>query len=920
MKRLMLWIVDHPALSSGLVLLLTVVFGLQLPKLEIDTSAEGLMVEKDPAKAYYEKIKTKFGSDSLTIVLVKADDVFTVPVLQSIKRISDAIERMEGVSRVESLTTVNNIKGEQDSLNTEPLVGSKVPTDPRAIERIRADALGNPIFIGNIVSKNAKATAINAYTDSKPGDKGFNKRFSAAVDELIKNEAAAGLQIYQIGGPITKVTFGEYIQQDQTNLVPVSLGVLLLVLFLAFRMSQAVIIPIVTGLVSITWGLGWMAIFGIPVNVITAIIPSLLIAIGFTEDVHMISEYHQGLLTQRDKLSAVRHMAEHSALPILITTVTTVVGFGSLMTSDITMLIQFGQASAMALSSNFIVTLVLLPSLLQAWPVPKRFRASALADESGIGTIPALMEKLGRFNLRYRTPIAIVTSGLVVGSLIGWYFLKVNTDFISYFPESSFIRQRTMDLHKTLAGAVNFYVVVETGNEDGVKQPELLRKIVGLQDFLNSTGLIDKNVSVADYVRKMHREMNNGDPAFERIPDTSNLVAQYLLVLDGKDLAKYVDSSYSTANIVVRHNVTSSWELSDLLKRLDEHIAQNFPHGVRVTYTGEGILINNAADYMAINEVTSFSSTFVIIGLLHSLLFMSLKAGFLSLIPNVIPILFNFGLMGALGIPLNTGTALIATIAIGIAVDDTVHHMVRYSRELNEHHDQKIAMFNTMKAQGQPIIYISLALAGGFVALVLSNFVPTFYFGILSAIVMLVACMTELVITPILMYSTRLVTLWDLLLLKMSPELVQTAPLFRSLSRWEARKVILLGRLQALNAGDYAIRKGHAGTDLFMVVTGRVRVTDMRADGTPLTLAILGPGQVFGEMGPLEGMPRSADVVAEEASEVLGLDFADLERIRRRFPFTGAKLFLNLARLLSGRLRSSASLQVADGGTGGRLH
>lgn len=917
MTRLMRWLTDHPFLGLGAILLATAFFALQLPRLEIDTSAEGLMLEKDPSKAYYDSIKQKFGSDNLTIILVKADDVFARPVLESVKRLSDAIDRMEGVSRVESLTTVKNIKGEQDSLNTEPLIGARIPKDPARLARIRADALGNRIFLGNIVSPDARATAINVYTEPKPGDKEFNRRFSDAVEALIAKEAAGGLPIYQIGGPITKVTFGDYIRQDQINLVPLSLGVLLTVLLLAFRMVQGVAIPIVTGLVSITWGLGWMALTGIPVNVITAIIPSLLIAIGFTEDVHMISEYHQALGKGLDRVAAVRHMAEHAALPILITTVTTVVGFGSLITSDITMLIQFGQASAMALSSNFVITIVVVPALLRLWPVPRRFRALALAEEAPEGTIARWMERLGRFNLRYRVPIVVGTVALVVGSLFGWYFLKVNTDFISYFPERSFIRQRTLDLHRSLAGAVNFYVVVETGRPDGVKDPALLERIAGLQDYLNGTGKVDKTVSVADYVRKMHREMHNGDPALERIPDSANLVAQYLLLLDGPELTKYVDADYSTANIVVRHNVTSSWELSALLAGLEEHVARAFPQGVRVRTTGEGILINNAADFMAINEVTSFSSTFVIIGLLHSLLFMSLKAGFLSLIPNVIPILFNFGLMGLLGIPLNTGTALIATIAIGIAVDDTVHHMVRYSRELNEHHDQTAAMFNTMKAQGQPILYISLALAGGFLILVFSNFVPTFYFGVLSAVVMLVAAGTELVITPILMHSTRLVTLWDMILLKMSPELVRTAPLFQSLSRWEARKVVLLGRLQALAAGERLIRRGETGTELYMVVTGRVRVVAHGPDGAAQPLAVLGPGQVFGEMGPLEGVPRSADVVAEEAAEVLALDYAALERIRRRFPFTGAKLFLNLARILSGRLRAmtQAYVEAPAGGT-----
>lgn len=918
MTRLMRWITDHPLLGLGLILLASVAFALQLPRLEIDTSAEGLMLEKDPSKAYYDQIKQKFGSDNLTIILVKADDVFARPVLERVKRLSDAIDRMEGVSRVESLTTVNNIKGERDSLNTEPLVGARIPTDPARLARIRADALDNRIFLGNIVSPDARATAINVYTDPKPGDKAFNRRFADAVEALIAEEAAGGLSIYQIGGPITKVTFGDYIRQDQINLVPLSLGVLLTVLLLAFRMVQGVAIPIVTGLVSITWGLGWMALAGIPVNVITAIIPSLLIAIGFTEDVHMISEYHQALAKGLDRVAAVRHMAEHAALPILITTVTTVVGFGSLITSDITMLIQFGQASAMALSSNFIITIVLVPALLRLWPVPRRFRALALAEEAPEGTIARWMERLGRFNLRYRVPIVVGTVALVAGSLFGWYFLKVNTDFISYFPERSFIRQRTLDLHRALAGAVNFYVVVETGRPDGVKEPALLERIAGLQDYLAGTGKVDKTVSVADYVRKMHREMHNGDPALERIPDSANLVAQYLLVLDGKDLVKYVDADYSTANIVVRHNVTSSWELSALLTGLEAHVARTFPEGVRVRTTGEGILINHAADFMAINEVTSFSSTFVIIGLLHSLLFMSLKAGFLSLIPNVIPILLNFGLMGLLDIPLNTGTALIATIAIGIAVDDTVHHMVRYSRELNEHHDQTTAMFNTMKAQGQPILYISLALAGGFLVLIFSNFVPTFYFGVLSAVVMLVAAATELVITPILMHSTRLVTLWDIMLLKMSPELVRTAPLLQNLSRWEARKVVLLGRLQALAAGERLIRRGETGTELYMVVTGRVRVVAHGPDGAPQPLAVLGPGQVFGEMGPLEGVPRSADVAAEEPAEVLALDYAALERIRRRFPFTGAKLFLNLARILSGRLRAITQAYVEAPARGAR--
>lgn len=919
MKRIQLWIVDHPVAVGLAVLALTVFFAAQVPKLVIDASAEGLMLEKDPAKTYYEGIKKKFGSDNLTVVLLKVDDAFSAAALQAVKRLSDAIERIDGVSRVESLTTVNNIKGENDVLNTEPLVGDRVPNDPPGLERIRRDALGNPIMVGNIVSRDARATAINAYTDPRPGDREFNARFAARVDELVRREkAAAGgwlHEIYQIGAPLTKVTFGQFIQADQVNLVPISVAVLLLILYLAFRMAQGVVVPVVTGLLSIVWGLGLMAVFGYPVTVVTAIIPSLLIAIGFTEDVHMLAEYHHYLERGKGKLEAIRAMAAESALPILITTATTVLGFGSLITSDITMLIQFGYASAMALFANFVVTICVLPLMLRVWPVPRRIRRLALEDESATGRIAALMTKVGEFNLRYKIPIAVVTAVLVGLSLVGWTRLKVNTDFVSYFPESSFIRQRTKDLHHAMSGAATFYVVVETGREDGVKNPDVLRRIAGLQQFLAGTGKMDKSVSLADYIRKMHREMNNGDARFDAIPDSAETVAQYLLTLEGKELVKYVDHTYSTANVVVRHNLTSSWELTRVLQDLDAHVAASFPPDVKVRTTGEGILINNAADYMAINELTSFSTTFLIIGILHSLLFMSLRAGFLSLIPNVIPILFNYGLMGLIGIPLNTGTALIATIAIGIAVDDTVHHMVRYSRELNIHHDQRVAMFNTLRSQGKPILYVSLALAGGFLTLVFSQFVPTWYFAVLSALVMVVAAMTEFILTPLLMSSTRLVTLWDMVLVKMKPEVVRHAPLLRGFSQWEAKKVVLLGVLKSLGPGEYAVHRGDREAAMFMVVSGRLRVRVVHAGGERV-LKQLGPGDVFGEMGLIEGAERAADVIAEEPTEVLRLDAASLDRLRRRFPFTSAKLFQNLARILSERLRDMIRPEALTGRSG----
>ena len=910
MNRLLLWVVDRPAIAAALLAGVTLVLLSQVFRIEVDTSAESFMVEKDPARAVYEEAKRRFGSDNLTIVLVQADDVFTAPALAAVKRLSDALERLEGVTRVESLTTVNNIRGDAGTLTTEPLVGRTIPAGREALERVRADALSNRVFVPHLVARDARATAVVAYTAGTGAH--FNGAFTDKVEELIAQARTPGVRIFQMGEPFAKTTYGRYIERDQLTLIPLSIVVLLVVLFLAFRTLEGMLIPLVTGVVSIVWTVGIMALIGMPLNAMTAAVPSLLIAIGFTEDVHMIAAYEELVEAGSDKRTAIRTMLSESGLPLLVTSATTVLGFITLVFTDITGMVQFGWASSIGLTANFVITMLGVPLLLLLWPVPRRLLRHDGAAASHGGLIPRLMEWLAGFIIRQRRAIWLTTVLLTVASLAGWYALRIDTDFMSYFPEKSEIRQRSAELHRALAGANVFYLVVDTGMEDGVKDPRVLRAIAGLQDYLAGTGRIDASVSVADYLRKMHREMNAGDPAFEVIPDSPELVAQYLLLLEGKDLAKYVDFNAASANIVVRHDVTSSYELNALLDGIDRHVAATFPKNVRVRATGESILVNHAADYMAVNEFTSFSSTLVIIGIIHALLFMSVRAGVLSLIPNVLPIFGSFGIMGLLGIPLNTGTAFVATVAIGIAVDDTVHHMVTYNRQLNLHNDQTRAMVETLRSEGRPIIYVSVALAAGFFVLMFSSFVPTRQLGFLSGVVMLLAMVAELVLTPLLMHSTRLVTLWNVLNVKMRRDVVREAPLLRGLSAWEARKLVLLGGLRTLRAGDYLVRKGETGRELYMVVSGRLRAFDVDADGREVTFRELGSTAVVGEVAVLGDGVRSAHVVAECECEVLVLSDVALERIQRRFPFTAAKLYRNIAGVLSERLRDQTSARVAQ--------
>ena len=293
MRRFASWLVDYPVVSGALLVLVTVALGLQIPRLQLDESAEGLMVEHDPARRFYEQMKERFGSDNLTIVLVKADDVFAPGVLEIVRRLTDGLERIEGVSRVDSLTNVKNIKGRDDTLDTEPMVPTPVPTAAAELARIRGDALDNRVLVGNLVSPDARATALTVYVAPPPPaarDTGFNQRLVDRIDALLRDHSAPGVTAFQVGVPLTKATYVRYLEHHLRITPPLGLAVLVIVLFLCFRTLQGVVVPILTATVSIAWAMGLMAILGIPLTVLTGIIPSLLLAIGFTEDVHMLTD------------------------------------------------------------------------------------------------------------------------------------------------------------------------------------------------------------------------------------------------------------------------------------------------------------------------------------------------------------------------------------------------------------------------------------------------------------------------------------------------------------------------------------------------------------------------------------------------------------------------------------------------------
>ena len=346
---------------------------------------------------------------------------------------------------------------------------------------------------------------------------------------------------------------------------------------------------------------------------------------------------------------------------------------------------------------------------------------------------------------------------------------------------------------------------------------------------------------------------------------------------------------------------------------MERYVAQNV-RGVQVQPAGQAVLTNRAADYMAVNSVTSFAYTLAVIGFIHSALFMSVKAGLLSLVPNVVPVILSFGVMGLLDIPLSTGTAMVATIAIGITVDDTVHNMVTYSRQLNEHLDERNA---GDPHDGDPVPADRVHLDGagaGFGVMAFSQFVPTVHLALMSAFVMIAAMVSELVLSPILMASTRLVTVWDMIRIRMNAELLRRAPLLDGLSRWEARKVVSPARCNRSRRASTRSGGRVRDTALYMVVAGRLVVIDADLDGER-TLAIVEPGGVFGETGMVSDGYRTFSARAESATRGLAAGFRSARAAAEAVPLHGGEGLPQPRPILGERLQdtTTAMLYLSSG-------
>lgn len=891
--------VRYQASTLFALVLITLAAAAGISRLEVDTSFDSLIPADDPARAVYQRIANEFGSDNRTLVYIRDDDLWTPSKLGSLERLQRELRGLPHVERVDGLFNLRTVEGRRGRVDAQLLLEA-VPDTRESALQARDRALANPLYRYNFFSPDGRVTALIVSLQDIEEKPDASVQVHDGIERLLERHRDDFERVFQVGPPRISVELTRSLFADMVLLGPLAALVLIGAILLFMRSPMAAILPLITSALAVIWTLGMLGWTGVPLNILSAMIPALIIVIGSTEDTHIIAAYFRGLEDRGDqvRLDGVHYMARHMGLPLVLTVMTTALGFAANLFSNIGLIQDFALASTFAMLANGVITLLLVPMLLAKFG--PRQAPAGLGEEQHPG-LPQRIVRMFRVSQdRFPTNTLAITAALCIFFIWQASNLYVTNDPLSYFPADRPLIQDTRRIADDLAGVKFFYIALEGEHDRSFQEPVNVNRLAEIQQFIRRQGVFDASLSIADHLAFVHREFG-GQFAELALPETRQLVAQYLLFFHRSDLEQYVSHDYRRANIVVRHNINDSYTLNAHIRELEDVLEHIAAPDLRVVITGENLLVNRAAETLMLGQVKALGLLLGLIFLIMSAMFTSFKGGAIALIPAVIPIALMFGIMGLLRIPLNPGTAMVAVIAVGIAIDGTIHLLARYNELCRRTSDYVGAVHQAVEEEATPLIVSSLALALGFGVLLFSNFTVVAQFGALAAATMLFSILANLLITPIVMTRVRLVGLYQILAISVNKEVLQQSPLFAGMSEYQRRKAVLISETNEFVDGECLVEQGTMGRSMFLILDGHADVVRRDEDGERV-LATLGPGDVFGEIGYIRAVERTADVRATEPVSALRFDYERMQKDLKFFPNIVAQLNFNISTILGERL------------------
>ncbi|MEE9613769.1 MAG: MMPL family transporter [Thermodesulfobacteriota bacterium] len=752
--------VDHPKVVAALYLVLTFLFAVQIPSIRIDTDPENMLSAEEPVRIAHEEVKRDFFlHDTIVLGVVdsaSSDGPFTPATLENIARITDEILKIDGVIArdVISPTTTDDIRGEGGLLTIEPLMGRTVKS-PEAAREVRDRALANPILKDLLVAADGEAITIFIPIEQKDQSHRISKEIRA-----ITERHGGGSETYHMAGlPVAEDTFGTEMFKQMGISAPLAGFLIFLLMLFFFRAPLLVLSSMAVAMMTVLWAMGFLIGAGFTVHIMSSMIPIFLMPIAVVDSIHLLSEFHDRLPSAGDRKKAILEVTDELFVPMLFTSVTSAVGFASLLFTPIPPVRVFGGFISFGILAAWIMTITLLPAFIMLLPEKALKRFKGRAEGAG-GAAYRFQQGLGRFAVKRAKSILVACTLLVAVSVYGISLTVVNDNPVRWFHSDHPIRVADRVLNSHFGGTYMAYLVFE-GEEGGevMKEPETLAYIERLQRELASVDVVGKTTSIVDVIKKVSFELHDGDPAYNALPDTPEKVAQYLFLYemsgDPDDLYHLVDPSYEKANVWVQLTSGDNRDMKRVEEFATAYMEKNPPPGMESRWAGLTYLNVVWQEKMVAGMLRALAGSAVTVFIIMALLFRAPLWGLISMVPLTMTITLIYGLVGMSGKYYDMPIAVLSALTLGISIDFAIHLCQRTRQIRAGAPDWDVTVGRLFDEPVRAILRNVVVIAVGFLPLLLSPLVPYKTVGVFFAAIMAVSGFATLLLLPALMALLR---------------------------------------------------------------------------------------------------------------------------------------------------------------------
>ncbi|MCK5846621.1 MAG: MMPL family transporter [Bacteroidales bacterium] len=761
MENILIKLLKYKWLSMLAVIIASAFFIIEMKEnTAMETNLDKYMPQDHPAFIYSDKAESWFNiQDGIIIAVENKNGIYNSETLDTIKQLTKRFQKFDEIEKsdVTSLYNADNIVGTEDGMDVKRFY-KRVPKTEEKLLLLKENVRKNEMVYGRLVSENEQVTVIIA----EIADDVFSPEF---YDEILKSARLSeteDIKIHVAGRPIVEGEMALLGPADMKKMIPIVILVIIVVLFFTLKSVKGTFITLGVVFLSTIWAFGLMAAVGIPIYAVSTMIPVMLIAIGVADGIHLYSHLHTFVdhNPTASKYDATKDMIIHMWKPVVMTSVTTAVGFISLLTSEVYPVKYFGLFTAFGVLMAMVFSLIFLPAAIMIFGLPKAKKINKDEDKDG-HSHSKLANIFAAAVVKHKYVSILGSALIIVLSIVGMQKMWINSSFLDKFESDSDIVMTDKFINENFGGTSSLNLILDAnGLKDVFKEPAVLTLVDKMQKDVNTQlQVVGNTFSLADYINRMNKVMNADKEEFNKIPDSKEMVAQYLLLYemsgDPENLNKVVDYNYEKLNITFQLKKDDSQSINSALDIIHSYEDEFNDMGISMNYAGSGYKGLIFTDLILEGQIKSLVLSLLIIIVLLSLMFKNIVIGLISAVPIILTAAISFGIMGFLNIPLSTTTALLSSIAIGIGIDYAVHFLEQYRINAEKSDDKiKVAQL-TMAHSGKAIIFNAIVVIAGFLVLLFSVFPPNRELGALVSLNMFTSLVGTLTIMLVLLYISN---------------------------------------------------------------------------------------------------------------------------------------------------------------------